>query len=154
MTTKPLDVFGLRAALLLGLVDPLSIFHFFSSSFLKTFIFAKKETEMARDKFHDNFKRALIKDGWTITHDPLRIQAGEVKGEVDLGAEKIFAAEKTGKILLVKSRALSILRLSMSLKKRMDNLGFTDRFSQNMKRDPIYIWLFRSLLTIHSFNAL
>ncbi len=52
---------------------------------------------MARDKFHENFKRALIKDGWTITNDPLRIQAGEVKGEVDLGAEKIFAAEKDGK---------------------------------------------------------
>ena len=25
----------------------------------------------ARDKFHDTVKHALIKDGWTITHDPL-----------------------------------------------------------------------------------
>ena len=40
------------------------------------------------------------------------------------------------------------------LKKRMGNLGFIDGFCQNMKRDPIYIWLFLSLLTIHSFNAL
>ena len=56
---------------------------------------------MARDKFHFNFRRALEKDGWTITHDPLRIQSGEVKGEVDLGAEKIFAAEKDGKKIAV-----------------------------------------------------
>jgi XisH protein len=56
---------------------------------------------MARDKFHYNFRRALEKDGWIITNDSLRIQAGEVKGEVDLGAEKIFAAEKDGKKIAV-----------------------------------------------------
>lgn len=56
---------------------------------------------MARDKFHYNARRALEKDGWRITHDPLRIQVGEVKGEVDLGAEKIFAAEKDGKQIAV-----------------------------------------------------
>ena len=56
---------------------------------------------MARDKLHYNARCALEKDGWTITHDPLRIQAGEVKGEIDLGAEKIFAAEKNGKLIAV-----------------------------------------------------
>ena len=26
---------------------------------------------MAKDIYHDPVKEALIKDGWTITHDPL-----------------------------------------------------------------------------------
>ena len=62
---------------------------------------------MARDKFHYNARRALENDGWTITHDPLRIQAGEVKGEVDLGAEKIFAAEKDGKKIAVEIKSFT-----------------------------------------------
>ena len=49
---------------------------------------------MAKDKFHDTVKNALIKEGWTITNDPLFIQFGGVDLYVDLGAEKILAAEK------------------------------------------------------------
>jgi hypothetical protein len=26
---------------------------------------------LTKDIYHDTVKRALIKDGWTITHDPL-----------------------------------------------------------------------------------
>ncbi|NCR40955.1 MAG: fatty-acid oxidation protein subunit alpha [Microcystis aeruginosa W13-11] len=49
----------------------------------------------AKDIFHDCVKHALIKDGWTITHNPLRIRL--VRGKnlfVDLGAERLLAAEK------------------------------------------------------------
>jgi len=46
----------------------------------------------ARDTCHDSIKNALIKDGWTITHDPLRLQWGVKDMYVDLGAEKIVAA--------------------------------------------------------------
>ncbi|MFM8005234.1 MAG: element excision factor XisH family protein, partial [Dolichospermum sp.] len=38
--------------------------------------------------------QALIKDGWIITNDPLTIRIDRVKLEIDLGAEKVFAAEK------------------------------------------------------------
>ncbi len=48
----------------------------------------------ARDLFHDAVKAALIKDGWTVTHDPLRLQWGPKDLDVDLGAEKLLAAEK------------------------------------------------------------
>jgi hypothetical protein len=48
----------------------------------------------AQDKFHDAVKKALMKDGWTITHDPLFLQFGGVDVYVDLGAEKIIAAQK------------------------------------------------------------
>lgn len=48
----------------------------------------------ARDIYHSICKNALIKDGWTITHDPLKLQWGKKDLYVDLGAEKLIAAEK------------------------------------------------------------
>ncbi len=32
---------------------------------------------MAKDIFHQQVKTALIKDGWTVTHDPLTIRISE-----------------------------------------------------------------------------
>ena len=49
---------------------------------------------MAKDIFHDQLRRALEKDGWTVTHDPFSFRVLGVEGEIDLGAEKILAAEK------------------------------------------------------------
>lgn len=49
---------------------------------------------MARDKFHHCVRRAIEKDGWLITDDPLRLSSGKVDVEIDLGAEKLLAAER------------------------------------------------------------
>ena len=49
---------------------------------------------MAKDLFHQAVRQALIKNGWTITSDPLIIRIERVKLEIDLAAEKVFAAEK------------------------------------------------------------
>ncbi|WP_414624990.1 XisH family protein [Calothrix sp. CCY 0018] len=49
---------------------------------------------MAKDVFHYAVRRGLEKEGWQITDDPLRIQAGGADMEIDLGAEKIIAAER------------------------------------------------------------
>jgi len=52
---------------------------------------------MARnDVTHEVVKNALIKDGWVITHDPLRLKFEERTVEVDLAAERMIAAEKAG----------------------------------------------------------
>jgi hypothetical protein len=48
----------------------------------------------ARYFYHDAVKNALTKDGWTITHDPLTLRWGRKDLFVDLGAEKLLAAEK------------------------------------------------------------
>lgn len=48
---------------------------------------------MAKDKYHQQVREALEKDGWKITHDPYKIMLGRRKGYIDLGAE-IIAAEK------------------------------------------------------------
>ena len=46
----------------------------------------------AKDIYHDNIKNALIKDGWTITHDPYVVQYGSKDLFIDLGAKKLIAA--------------------------------------------------------------
>jgi hypothetical protein len=38
----------------------------------------------AKDTFHDQFVRALTKDGWTITHDPLALKVEETDLFLDL----------------------------------------------------------------------
>ena len=48
----------------------------------------------ARDIYHNSVKNALIKDGWTITHDPYTLTFGQKDVFVDLGAERVLAAEK------------------------------------------------------------
>jgi XisH protein len=60
----------------------------------------------AKDKFHDVVKAALQKDGWQITHDPLvlRIQ-GIADLYVDLGAEKLIAADRRGEKIAVEVKS-------------------------------------------------
>jgi hypothetical protein len=48
----------------------------------------------AKDIYHDNIKNALIKDGWTITHDPYVVQYGRKDLFIDLGAKKLIAASQ------------------------------------------------------------
>ena len=60
---------------------------------------------MAKDLFHQAVKQALIKDGWTITSDPLTIRIDRVKLEIDLAAEKVFAAEKDGQKIAVEVKS-------------------------------------------------
>ncbi|MGH8066842.1 MAG: XisH family protein [Candidatus Entotheonellia bacterium] len=50
----------------------------------------------ARDIYHDTVKNALIKDGWTITHDPFVLRWGTIDVCIDLGAEQLLAAERQG----------------------------------------------------------
>jgi hypothetical protein len=47
-----------------------------------------------RDTFHALVRRALEKDGWTVTHDPLVLPYGLHRLYVDLGAEQVLAAER------------------------------------------------------------
>jgi len=59
----------------------------------------------AKDIYHEAVKKALIKDGWTITHDPLRLTWGGKDLYVDLGAERLLAAEKEGQHIAVEVKS-------------------------------------------------
>ena len=46
-----------------------------------------------KDIYHDTVKKALIKNGWTITDDPLTLKIGRRSAMIDLGAEKLIGAQ-------------------------------------------------------------
>ena len=59
----------------------------------------------AKDIYHDTVKKALIKDGWTITHDPLRLRWGTDLLYVDLGAERLLTATKKDQKIAVEVKS-------------------------------------------------
>jgi len=60
---------------------------------------------MAKDLFHEVVKTALIKDGWTITSDPFFMKVGGVDFFIDLGAEKLIAAERDNQKIAVEIKS-------------------------------------------------
>ena len=55
----------------------------------------------AKDRFHQVVKAALEKEGWIITHDPLTLRVDDRTDlHIDLGAEKLIAAERAGQKIL------------------------------------------------------
>ena len=61
----------------------------------------------AKDAFHEVVKTALQKGGWQITHDPYNLQAGTLELYIDLGAEKVVAAEKDGQKIAVEIKSFT-----------------------------------------------
>jgi hypothetical protein len=55
----------------------------------------------AKDVYHDAVRHAVVKEGWTITDDPFRLAWGKRDFYVDLGAERMVAAEKAGQRIAV-----------------------------------------------------
>jgi hypothetical protein len=60
-----------------------------------------------KDEIHDIVKAALIKDGWTITHDPFFIRLGHFRTYADLAAERPFAAEKEDQKIVVEIKSFT-----------------------------------------------
>lgn len=62
---------------------------------------------MAKDIYHSVVKEALEKDGWTITQDPFLLTDKPMKidYEIDLGAEKLLAAEKNNQKIAVEVKS-------------------------------------------------
>lgn len=65
----------------------------------------------AKDLYHNQVKQALIKEGWTITHDPFPLLIGTKDAYVDLGAEKLLAAKKNDQKIAIEVK--SFLRNSI-----------------------------------------
>jgi hypothetical protein len=59
----------------------------------------------AKDIYHDTVKTALVKDGWNITHDPLALKWGSKDLFIDIGAERLLAAEKAGEKIAVEVKS-------------------------------------------------
>lgn len=48
----------------------------------------------ARDIFHDAVRRGLVKDGWTITKDPLELEWEGVTVKIDIAADRLISADR------------------------------------------------------------
>jgi hypothetical protein len=61
----------------------------------------------ALDRYHDAVRNALIKDGWTITADPLTLRFGRDRVHIDLAAERLIVAEKDMERIAVEIKTFS-----------------------------------------------
>jgi CRISPR/Cas system-associated exonuclease Cas4 (RecB family) len=59
----------------------------------------------ARDIIHEAVRNALIKDGWTITDDPYTIKYEDVTVYADLAAERMAAAERAARRIVVEVKS-------------------------------------------------
>jgi hypothetical protein len=64
-------------------------------------LLSSSPTMPVRDQDHDRVRHALLADGWTITHDPLRLRWGGRDMYVDLGVQRLLAAEKAERRIAV-----------------------------------------------------
>lgn len=58
-----------------------------------------------RDLHHQAVRNALLKDGWTVTHDPLTLPFGLRKVFVDMGAQRLIAAERAEERIAVEVKS-------------------------------------------------
>jgi hypothetical protein len=59
----------------------------------------------AKDIYHSAVRNALQKDGWTVTHDPLILAVGKTELLIDLGAERLLAAERADERIAVEVKS-------------------------------------------------
>lgn len=76
-----------------------------------------------KDAYHDLVRRLLEADGWTITHDPLKLAFGEGSLYVDLGAEAPLAAEKEGQKIAVEVKSFLGLSAVTELERALGQYG-------------------------------
>jgi hypothetical protein len=62
---------------------------------------------MAKDLFHDVVKDALVAAGWQITHDPFPVDYGDVQMQIDLGAERLLAAQRDSEKIAVEVKSFT-----------------------------------------------
>lgn len=78
-----------------------------------------------KDVFHDLVKKALDKEGWKITHDPIGFKVAGEEVSIDLGAEKVsdISKETLTIAVVVKSFVIStsLLKYQLTLVKFLND---------------------------------
>ena len=69
------------------------------------------------DLYHNTVKNALVKDGWVITDDPFVIEFKGLRLYADLGAEKLLAAAKQERKIVIEIKVFNSPSLITELEK-------------------------------------
>ena len=109
----------------------------------------------AKDIFHEPFVRALKKDGWTITDDPLTFRLMDTDLLIDIGAERLVGAERGNERIAVEIKSFVGKSSVQDLKEAtgqfvlyaqalMRSPANADRILLLAVRLPIYVSLFEN----------
>jgi XisH protein len=75
-----------------------------------------------RDDFHYPVRRALEKEGWQITHDPVILTFRNLRLKADLGAERYFAAEKFDRNVIIEVKDFDNASMGSELQKMIGQM--------------------------------
>jgi len=100
-------------------------------------------------KYHDVVKNALIREGWTITHDPYYFVDTDPQLSTDIGAERLMAAENATQKIVVEVKSFLEESQVVELEKAIGQYGLYRRFlaKQAPKRT-----LYLAVLPRHAFE--
>ena len=105
----------------------------------------------AKDLFHEKLKAALLKDGWTITDDPLSIKLTRQTVFVDLGAERPLAAEKEGRKIAVEIKGYNPLSPIYAIQRALGQYLFYRYLVQKRQPERV-VWLALPQQTLELFE--
>ena len=104
----------------------------------------------ALDIYHETVKKALIKDGWTITHDPLSLKIGKKDIFIDIAAEKILVAEKKGQKIAVEVKSFVGTSVVEDLKNALGQYVLYEKILKHQRSERILYLAIRETI----FNSL
>lgn len=87
---------------------------------------------MAQDFYHTHVRTALTKDGWTITDDPFSILYKGTRVYADLAAEKLIAAEKDKRRIVVEIKVFSAPSPMTELERAVGQYGIYRTFLKRL----------------------
>jgi XisH protein len=106
----------------------------------------------AKDKYHDAVRHALEKDSWKITDDPFSLKIGERDAFIDIGAEKLFTAEKEGRKIAVEVKSFIGNSAISDLQNALEQFIFYQDFLMDIEPERILFLAVRQKVFINLFQ--
>ena len=89
---------------------------------------------LTRDIYHAQVRQALVKVGWTITHDPFVLSFGQHDAFVNLGAKRMLAAERGDEKIAVE---INSFRSASDIRDLENAVGQTAKFGFSTTAQPM-----------------